>query len=117
MSAGFIGQALLYLIGFAILLPRLPRTWGASAFMAFGVLHAAGFVLVAWVSGSEANAVSGLGIWHGVGAVAAITCGGLMSPSCLDGGCPVATPAVGGSVTRRTGLPQRGAPAIPLLVP
>jgi len=79
MNAGFIGQALLFLIGLAMLVPRLPRTWGASAFVTFGVLHAAGFVPVALVSGSEANAVTGLGIWHGVGAVAAIACGNLMA--------------------------------------
>ncbi|MBF4462609.1 MULTISPECIES: hypothetical protein [unclassified Rathayibacter] len=48
-------------------------------FLLVGALHTAGIVLVALVPGSEANVISGLGIWHGVGAVAAIACGNIVA--------------------------------------
>jgi hypothetical membrane protein len=79
MNAGFVGQGLLFLIGLAMIAPSLRRTWGAVLFLLFGSLHAVGFVLVAVVSGSAANAANGLMVWHGVGAVMAIAGGNLMA--------------------------------------
>lgn len=79
MNAGFVAQGLLFFIGLAMLAPMLRRTWSAAIFLLFGACHTAGIVLVAVVSGSEANALNGLGIWHGVGAVAAIAGGNLVA--------------------------------------
>lgn len=77
MNAGFLGEALLFGIGLALLAPLLRRGIAGGAFLAFGVIHAAGIALVGLVPGSPANAESGLMIFHVIGAIAAIAGGNL----------------------------------------